>query len=401
MNKIFFVSFMVFIQCASGQGWKYHIIDNSSSGADGVKLSDINNDGLLDITTGWEEGGLTKLYLHPGVDKVNDNWPSVIVGNTPNVEDAVFIDMNNNGLLDIVSCTEGNSKKIFVHWAPVKGLLEVANWKQEVLPASDGRMMWMYAEPIQLDGRNGVDLLAAGKGSEAFLGWFEAPIKADDLYSWEWHPISSVGWVMSILKRDMDFDGDLDVVISDRRGALQGCRWLENPGIGKRQKQPWKNHFIGGQNLEVMFMCMADLDGDGIEEVIVCERSEQSLIIYQRMDKQGISWKEKSIRLPAITGMAKSVEVGDINGDGIHDFVISTNTNGLNKYGIVWLDGRIKDAPKESDWKIISEAHPAKYDKVELIDLDGDGDLDLLICEENFGKKSEGLGVVWYENPLK
>jgi hypothetical protein len=35
-----------------------------------------------------------------------------------------------------------------------------------------------------------------------------------------------------------------------------------------------------------------------------------------------------------------------------------------------------------------------KYDLVELIDLDGDGDLDVLTCEE-----SDNLGVIWYENP--
>jgi len=25
----------------------------------------------------------------------------------------------------------------------------------------------------------------------------------------------------------------------------------------------------------------------------------------------------------------------------------------------------------------------------------------VLICEENFGENSRGLGVVWYENPFK
>ena len=45
--------------------WKMHIIDNASNGADGVKLADINHDGRLDIVTGWEEGGITKLYLQP------------------------------------------------------------------------------------------------------------------------------------------------------------------------------------------------------------------------------------------------------------------------------------------------------------------------------------------------
>jgi hypothetical protein len=26
--------------------------------------------------------------------------------------------------------------------------------------------------------------------------------------------------------------------------------------------------------------------------------------------------------------------------------------------------------------------------------------LDVLICEENFGENSEGLGIVWYENRI-
>jgi hypothetical protein len=33
---------------------------------------------------------------------------------------------------------------------------------------------------------------------------------------------------------------------------------------------------------------------------------------------------------------------------------------------------------------------------MELVDLDGDGDLDVLTCEER-----AGLGVIWYENPAR
>ena len=44
----------------------------------------------------------------------------------------------------------------------------------------------------------------------------------------------------------------------------------------------------------------------------------------------------------------------------------------------------------------ISGSDGVKHDLVELLDLDGDGDLDVLTCEER-----KNLGVFWYENPLK
>jgi hypothetical protein len=43
-----------------GGRWKRHIIDASSLGADGVRTADVNADGLVDLVTSWEEGGLTR-----------------------------------------------------------------------------------------------------------------------------------------------------------------------------------------------------------------------------------------------------------------------------------------------------------------------------------------------------
>ena len=381
--------------------WELHTIDASSSGADGVKLADINKDGLLDITTGWEEGGLTKLYLHPGKEQVHELWPSVVVGKTADVEDAVFADMTNDGMLEVVSCAEGKTEKIFVHYANSHDLQNSSTWQQQILPASDGLMKWMYAEPLQVDGENGVDLIAAGKGANSFIGWFEAPEDASDLNGWKWHAISPMGWVMSILLRDMDGDGDMDIIVTDRRLEMQACRWLENPGLGAAQKDMWPSHTIGGDKLEVMFMTMADINGDGNEEVIVCERTNQTILIYSRLNRSGTSWAEKLIHIPESTGSAKSIEAGDVNNDGIIDLVLSTNTNGKQLAGLTWIDGNELNKAGKVTFQEISGRHNAKYDKVELLDIDLDGDLDVLICEENYGDSSEGLGVVWYENPIK
>ncbi|MCB9783057.1 MAG: hypothetical protein H6751_08865 [Candidatus Omnitrophica bacterium] len=46
---------------AESQPWKRHTIDQSSEGADGVRLMDVNGDGLMDIATGWEEGARSGL----------------------------------------------------------------------------------------------------------------------------------------------------------------------------------------------------------------------------------------------------------------------------------------------------------------------------------------------------
>ncbi|MDH5603800.1 MAG: VCBS repeat-containing protein [Cyclobacteriaceae bacterium] len=377
--------------------WPRHTIDNSSSGADGVKLADINNDGLPDIATGWEEGGITKLYLHPGKDKVKEEWPSVVVGPTPDVEDAVFADMNNDGQMEVVSCSEGKTRKIFVHRQGDGDILDPENWSQEVLPPSDGLMMWMYAEPLQVDGQHGPDLIAAGKGEGAGIGWFEAPRDPGDMDGWKWHEISPVGWVMSIILEDMDNDGDVDIIITDRKGPNAGCRWLVNPGPGQDQKKPWESRTIGAAGLEVMFMSLTDLDGDGRKEAIVTERTHETTRVYKRNNAAEEAWKEITISLPETTGRAKSVEVGDIDGDGTNDLVHSTNTYGKEINGLTWTSG--KDG--FSEFHGISGPHNAKYDKAELMDIDGDGDLDVLICEENYGEDSEGLGVVWYENPAK
>ena len=60
--------------------WKRHTIDKSSIGADGIRLLDVNGDGLNDIATGWEEGGIIRAYLHPGKAKAKELWPKVTVG---------------------------------------------------------------------------------------------------------------------------------------------------------------------------------------------------------------------------------------------------------------------------------------------------------------------------------
>ncbi len=384
--------------------WTRYVIDNSHSGADGVRISDINQDGLIDIVTGWEESGITKVYLHPGYENVRQQWPHVVVGNTPGVEDAVFADLDQDGSADIIISTEGLSKKVFVSWSPKPEQILVPDaWQCEVLPESDGLHQWMFAISCQVDGANGLDVLVGSKGVNAEIGWFEAPEDARDLKAWRWHSIGSATWIMSMFIRDMDHDGDLDLVVSDRKpGSSNGVRWLEHPGKDSLQGARWTNHFIGGQGREVMFMDMADMDADGLEDVIVTEYTRQQIIIFKRLDRSGDRWNYQEIDIPRSVGRAKAVKIGDINQDGQPDIVHSSNTLGDGqKEGLHWLNADPDSTSSHWKWHRLSGPEGFKFDRIELVDLDGDGDLDVLTCEEDYGENSAGLGVIWYENPGK
>jgi hypothetical protein len=384
-----------------GEPWRHHSIDASARGADGVRLADANGDGLMDIATGWEEAGLIRLYLNPGPRQAKSAWPQVTVGRVKSPEDAVLVDLDGDGALDVVSCCEGSTRSVFVHWAP-KGtrsvpatLLDETAWTTEAFPALAGKQLAMYCLPMQIDGEHGIDLVIGSKGASAKIGWLRAPAKPRDLAAWTYYPLADCGWIMSLVADDLDDDGDQDVIASDRKGKTPGCLWLENPGPAKSQMQLWSRHAIGTARGEVMFLDYADLDGDGRRDVLVPTYVKR-LFWHRRTTDRLPSFESRELPYPPAIGKGKAVRAADIDLDGRLDLVISTeNYEGTS--GLVWL----KQPADSETWQPRELSGPAgskgmKLDDIQLLDLDGDGDLDVLTTEER-----TGFGVVWFENPTR
>jgi len=372
--------------------WTRHVIDDSFKGADGVRLADINDDGFMDITTAWEEGGLIRVYIHPGPEEAKKKWPAVTVGRVGNPEDAVFVDLDNDRAVDVVSSCEGDTKSIYIHWAPqnLAKLMINSAWHTQALPAAEKKQKWMFCLPMQVDGKNGIDLVAGAKGDNAQIGWFESPANPRQLDDWQWHPLYEAGWIMSLIAHDMDGDGDLDILASDRKGSSRGCLWLENPGPAMTLTSPWPEHRIGSGDKEFMFLTLADLNQDGLLDVLAAVRSSE-LVYHQRIAENPIRWKSSTIQLPESAGTGKAVAVGDINQNGSEDIVFTCENAG-NKSGTMWMS-----STNNINWDShdISGSAGIKYDLAQLLDMDADGDLDVLTCEEK-----SNLGVIWYENPL-
>jgi hypothetical protein len=291
-----------------------------------------------------------------------------------------------------------------VSWAPANpaDYLNPALWQTVKIPASAGRR-WMFAVPMQVDGRNGIDIVAGGKDAGGVVAWFESPASDPrNLAAWSMHVMSDVSWTMSLIPYDVDNDGDLDIIVTDRFNGvgLEGARWLQNPGTGTTdQKGPWPNNSIGPQGKEPMLSVMADLDRDGLDDLIVPEKSYGGLSFFRRVDRVSNTWQEFPIAQPPNAGTPKGCNVGDIDLDGRPDIVMSFANTPTGASGVLWLS--YSNTPTDPVWVDHEISGPVgiKNDIVALVDLDGDGDLDVITTEEEWPPDSRGLGVIWYENP--
>ena len=381
---------LLFVPLLLGSPWTRHVIDASDKGADGVRLADVNGDGLPDIATGWEQSGVVKAYLHPGAEKAASEWPSVVVGKVASPEDAVFADIDGDGKFEVISSTEGEEKTIYVHQLKGETFLDSAGWETRPLVRSAGKNQWMYAEPMDLDGNGSTHLVAGSKNDFAAIGSWRFPSTPSGRASWSrWY---GAGWVMSIVAHDMNGDGALDIVASDRKGPRRGALWFQNmPGSAA-----WPEYRIGPEGEhEAMFLDVGDLDGDGLIDVLMAVRSG-SIQFFRGMSNRGNNWRAYTINIPEGFGAAKSVAIGDIDLDGAMDLVFSCAAadGALSGVGLLRHSGD----PTAAHWAVTDVSGPdgTKFDRVELLDLDGDGDLDILTCEE---KALDG--VIWYENPTR
>ncbi|MEL6339304.1 MAG: FG-GAP-like repeat-containing protein [Myxococcota bacterium] len=205
---------------------------------------------------------------------------------------------------------------------------------------------------------------------------------------------------------DVDGDGDYDAVVSidNHSGSSLDASiyWLENPRPGKSATSTWKLHTIrDGLEMEhINDMEVADMDRDGKLDVVVrALKSNESgssrneiLILFQ---DSKTSWKSKAVVPPLDRG--EGMAVGNLDQKGAPGE--SNNPDiAINGY---WL--KAPADPRNQSYQtftINAEVGEKNANTKEAIgDIDGDGWNDVVISPAEGYRGGKNWALAWYRNP--
>jgi hypothetical protein len=311
--------------------WKKHVV-NAQAVFEAADAADINGDGKLDIFSGdsWYEAPTWKRH------QVRD----VAVSPNPHYREdfaSLPLDVNRDGKIDFLTCSYFTRMVGWVehpgdplqpwktHSIDTPGPSEAAqlvdingDGRPDFLPNTVNRVVWyeLSAAPgavqwIKHDlgaesGGHGVGIGDVNRDGRLDIitpkGWHEQPATASD--QWPFHAEFQLG-AAGILILGYDVDGDSLTDIVWGMGHAYGLYWLKQTPPGADGKRGWVRQVIDETFSQVHTLLLADLDGDGQNELITGKRvyahevepgaTDAPCILQFRYDRKSGRWQKAVI----------------------------------------------------------------------------------------------------------
>ncbi|MBI3665134.1 MAG: VCBS repeat-containing protein [Acidobacteria bacterium] len=340
--------------------FRKHVLDPGRN--ESCAVADLNRDGRLDIISGenWFEGPSWTRHKFRSLPF----WSNYL----DNFSDHA-LDVNGDGYPDVVSVA-WNARRIA--WWENPGppdLTQPGEWKMHLID-SGYPVEFSFLVDLDNDGR-ALELLPQFGDPKAPLAWYEV--------SWgQWikHQVSDHSYGHGIGAGDVNGDGRTDII------TPKG--WFEAPSDPRRGAWTFHEEFDLGAT---GFIYVVDVNGDKLPDLVYGMAHDYGLFWMEQVPGSPRKWVKHMI--DDAWSQAHAVTLVDLNGDGRPELVTGKRLYAHNGHdpgereslGVYWYEY----VQNGDHWDWIR--HIIDYGgstgggmQIPVVDIDGDGDLDIVVA---------------------
>jgi len=366
--KLFFILLImcVFFKCviAIDLNFTAYGIAISTIGTSSVYAIDVDSDGDTDILASHYDNDKVEWYENDG----SENFTSHTITISVDGPESVFaIDLDSDGDIDVLSASINDDK---IAWYENNGY---ENFTVHNIPTQTLNVAQLIFA-IDLDKDGNIDVLSAGMYDKT-IAWYEN----NGAETFTSHNITtSANYPKSVFAIDVDSDGDIDVLSASYNGDK--IAWYENNGA-----ETFTAHNITISADGAYSVFAIDVDSDGDIDVLSASYNDDKIAWYENDGSETFT----SHTITTSADGADSVFAIDLDSDGDID-VLSAS---YNDDKIAWYENN--GAETFTSHIITNLWQQADFaNSVFAIDMDGDGDIDVL--------SSSGVDdkIMWYRNSM-
>lgn len=303
----------------------------------------------------------------------------IVAENALGAHSVASVDFDRDGRPDILSASRGDGR---ITWHRNEGGLRFQS-----IPLVNAGGAYM-AIPADLNRDGFIDVVGVAVGtlapSSVVIAGTDAPTSGDGSVFWLRNNLganngqftrfdidSGLAYPVSVHAADIDGDGDFDVLATTRDGHQ--VLIYENSGTGDAPS--FIRRVLDDALSGAVFVNTGDIDGDGKLDILAAGENNNQIVWYRNLGGRPAAFERRFIRNGPVPDprldYAKTIAVGDIDGDGDLDIVFGSENENL----VGWYENQ-GQGMAFIEHVLTTAADHVKL--VKVVDIDRDGDLDIL-----------------------